>query len=228
MKACRYVILLFVISVIGKGGTVPQIFHRVPEKMYYDQFEWLNCVVDPGDYHLISVSVFIKDKIENFYTEYPMQPDDGIFIFKVIPEMVQADSFIYFISAEFSDFTLVAFPADDPKSNPLVIPVVQEKRSAKVIAIKDVSKLFCDLGRDFENVRKVTIYTRYGQTGRFQPEPMNLSKGRFQYTVRETGKKDDKLFYYIVILFTDQTTLSYPSEEFDRNSDYRILNGRRK
>ncbi len=156
-----------------------------------------------------------------------MPNDNGVYTFQLIPEMVQSDSFIYFITTEFSDFSLLAFPSKNPKINPIMVPVVQEKRSAKVIAVQDVAKLFCDLGRNIENVQNVTIYTRYGQTGRFNPEPMIFNKGRFQYTVRKSSDKNLKLYYYIIILFNDQTTLSYPSDEFDKNLDYRILNGRR-
>jgi len=227
MKYCQYVILVFFSTAFLNAGDMPQIFHQVPDQLYYEQFGWLHCVVDPGSYHLLKVSIFIKDKSENFYTEYSMPNDNGVYTFQLIPEMVQSDSFIYFITTEFSDFSLLAFPSKNPKINPIMVPVVQEKRSAKVIAVQDVAKLFCDLGRNIENVQNVTIYTRYGQTGRFNPEPMIFNKGRFQYTVRKSSDKNLKLYYYIIILFNDQTTLSYPSDEFDKNLDYRILNGRR-
>jgi len=227
MKYFRHFSLFIIYISILHAADTPQIFHQVPDKFYYDQFDWIHCVVDPGSYHLLKVSIFIKDKSENFYTEYSMPNDNGVYTFQLIPEMVQSDSFIYFITTEFSDFSLLAFPSKNPKINPIMVPVVQEKRSAKVIAVQDVAKLFCDLGRNIENVQNVTIYTRYGQTGRFNPEPMIFNKGRFQYTVRKSSDKNLKLYYYIIILFNDQTTLSYPSDEFDKNPDYRILNGRR-
>jgi len=227
MNYFRHFSLLIILASVLHAADTPQIYHQVPEKLYYDQFDWLRCVVDPGNYHLLKVSIFIKDKSKNFFTEYRMPNDNGVYTFQLIPEMVQADSFIYFITAEFSDFSLLAFPMENPKTNPIVVPVIQEKRSAKVITVQDVAKLFCDLGRNIENVQSVTIFTRYGQTGRFNPEPMVFNKERFQYTVHEFSDKNSKLYYYIVILFVDQTTLSYPSDEFDKNPDYRILTGRR-
>ncbi|MBU0710359.1 hypothetical protein KJ762_05430 [bacterium] len=227
MKYFRQFPLLIFLASILHAGDIPQIYHRVPDKFYYDQFDWIHCVVDPGSYQLIDVGIFIKDDIKNLYTEYPMINDNGVYTFQLIPEMVQTDSFIYFITAEFSGFSLLAYPEENPKTNPVIVPIVQEKRSAKVIAVQDVVKLFCDLGRNIDNVQNITIFTRYGQTGRFNPEPMVFNKGRFQYTLRESSDKNSKLFYYIVILFDDQTTLSYPSDEFDKNMDYRILNGRR-
>ena len=227
MKFYRHFILLASISILFAEET-PQIFHQVPDKLYYDQFDWMHCVVDPGNYRLINVNIFIKDNFENLFTEYLMINEDGVYTFQLIPEMVQTDSFIYFITAEFSDFSLLAFPEENPKINPIVVPIVQEKRSAKVIAVQNVAKLFCDLGRNIDNIRNITIYTRYGQSGRFKPEPMIFNKGRFQYTVRESSQKNGRLYYYIIILFNDRTTLSYPSEEFNKNPDYRILNGRRQ
>jgi len=222
----QFLFIILFITVLN--AQAPQIYHQVPEKLYYDQFGWLNCVVDPGEYHLLGVSIFIKGKTENQFTEYPMRSEKGIFVFQIIPEMVSSDSFIYFISAEFSDFALVAFPADNPKENPIVVPVVEETRLAKIVDPNDVAKLFCDLGRNIDNIRTVTIYTRYGRGGRFKANPMTLSKERFRYTVKEPGEKNEKLYYYIVILFSDQTTLFYPSDEFENNPDYRILEGRRK
>ncbi|MDO9547405.1 MAG: hypothetical protein Q7J65_00355, partial [Candidatus Marinimicrobia bacterium] len=227
LKFFRHFPLLIIFISILHAADTPQIFHQTPEKLYYDQFGWIHCVVDPGSYQLIDVSIFIKDDVKNLYTEYPMVNDNGVYTFQLIPEMVLTDSFIYFITAEFSGFSLLAFPEENPKINPVIVPIIQEKRSAKVIAVQDVAKLFCDLGRNIGNIQNVTIYTRYGQSGRFNPEPMIFNKGRFQYTVRETSDKNSKLYYYIVILFDDQTTLSCPSDEFDRNPDYRILNGRR-
>jgi hypothetical protein len=228
MKHSRYFVFLLITIAFLNAGEAPRIFHQIPEKLYYDQFDWINCVVDPGDYQLLNVSIFIKDDVEDFYTEYPMLFDNGVYVFRLIPEMVRTDSLIYFITAEFSDFALVAFPAENPKRNPVVVPIVREKRAAKVIAVRDVAKLFCDLGRDIDNIEDVTIYTRYGQTGRFQPEEMVFSKGRFQYAVRATSQKDTRLYYYIIIRYKDQTTLSYPSAEFEQNPDFRILKGRRK
>lgn len=220
--------LIFTLSAVQNAQNRPQIFHQVPENFYYDQFDWLRCVVEPGDYHLLNVRFFIREPDKTFFTEYQPINDGGVYTLRIIPEMVQGDSFSYFITAEFSDFSLVAFPAENPEEHPIVVPIVQEKRAAKVISTAEISKIFCDLGQTIDHVQSVTIYLRYGQSGRFTPEPMKYQKERFQYAVRKNTGKENKLYFFIIILFRDQTTLAYPSVEFDRHPDYRILMGRRK
>jgi len=56
----QFLFIILFITVLN--AQAPQIYHQVPEKLYYDQFGWLNCVVDPGEYHLLGVSIFIKGK----------------------------------------------------------------------------------------------------------------------------------------------------------------------
>ncbi|MGC9364636.1 MAG: hypothetical protein ACP5FZ_08725 [Fidelibacterota bacterium] len=220
--------LIFALSVVPNAQNRPQIFHQIPKTFSYEQFDWLRCVVESGDYHLLNVRFFVREPDKTFFTEYQPINEDGVYTLRIIPEMVRGDSFSYFITAEFSDFSLIAFPAENPEEHPIVVPIVQEKRAVKVISTAEISKIFCDLGQNIDPVQSVTIYLRYGQSGRFAPEPMKYQKERFQYAVRESTGKDEKLYFFIIILFKDQTTLSYPSEEFDRHPDYRILMGRRK
>lgn len=228
MKPRRFLLFILIVSTLLNGQNKPQIFHQIPEKFYYGQFDWLRCVVDHGDYHLVKVSIFIKDQTRDFFTEYPLSNDNGLYVLQLIPEMLQTEYLIYFITAEFSDFALLAFPPENPKEYPVVVPIFQEKRAAKTISTREVAKIFCDLGQKIDNVQSVTIYIRYGQSGQFIPEPMAYQKGRFQYSVQKSPGKDEKLYFYIAIVFTDQTTLSYPSEEFEKYADYRILMGKRK
>lgn len=228
MKPRRFLLFILIGITLLNGQNRPQIFHQIPEKFYYDQFDWLRCVVDPGDYHLVKVSIFIKDQTSDFFTEYPLSNDNGLYVLRLIPEMLQTEYLTYFITAEFSDFSLLAFPPENPKEHPIVVPILQEKREAKTISTRKVAKIFCDLGQKIDHVQSVTIYTRYGQTGRFMPESMAYQKGRFQYSVRKSPGKDEKLYFYITIVFTDQTSLSYPSQEFEKYADYRILMGKRK
>ncbi len=218
-------ILLF--SFISFASNSPQLYHQQVEELAYNQFDQITCVVEPGSLQINSVKIFIRFEEGELFNEYTMVNDKGVYAFRIIPEMVRSDSFYYFITAEFSDYSIVAYPADNPKENPIIVPVVEPKRVARKIAVKKVEKIYCDLGRNIEKVRSVTIYTRYGKKGRYSLTPMTFSSGRFQYKVLPPSKKNQILLYYIVIKYMDHTLLSYPSNDFDNNPDYRVLQGRR-
>jgi len=218
-------ILLF--SFISFASNSPQLYHQQVEELAYNQFDQITCVVEPGSLQINSVKIFIRFEESELFNEYSMVNDKGVYAFRIIPEMVRSDSFYYFITAEFSDYSIIAYPADNPKENPIIVPVVEPKRVARKIAVKDVEKIYCDLGRNIEKVRSVTIYTRYSDKRRYSSTPMALSGGRFQYKVLPSSKKNQILFYYIVIKNMDHTLLSYPSNDFDNNLDYRVLQGRR-
>ena len=47
-----------------------------------------------------------------------MVNDKGVYAFRIIPEMVQSDSFYYFITAEFSNYSILAYPSNDFNNNP--------------------------------------------------------------------------------------------------------------
>ncbi len=228
MKIIRRIfinILLF--NSISFASNSPQLYHQQVEKLAYNQFDQITCVVEAGSLQINSVKIFIRFEEGDLFNEYSMVNDKGVYAFRIIPEMARSDSFYYFITAEFSDYSIVAYPADNPKENPIVVPVVEPRRVAKKIAVKKVEKIYCDLGRNIEKVRSVTIYTRYEKKGRYSSAPMALSGGRFQYKVLPPSKKNRILFYYIVIKYMDHTLLSYPSNDFDNNPDYRVLQGRR-
>ena len=218
-------ILLF--SFISFASNSPQLYHQQVEELAYNQFDQITCVVEPGSLQINSVKIFIRFEEGELFNEHTMVNDKGVYAFRIIPEMVRSDSFYYFITAEFSDYSIVAYPADNPKENPIIVPVVEPKRVARKIAVKKVEKIYCDLGRNIEKVRSVTIYTRYRNKGRYSSNPMALSGGRFQYKVLPPSKKNQILLYYIVIKYMDHTLLSYPSNDFDNNPDYRVLQGRR-
>lgn len=60
-----------------------------------------------------------------------MQYRDGLWVLPLIPEMVQGDSFHYFITAEFTDFAAVAYPSAQPAENPVRIPIIRPKLKKK-------------------------------------------------------------------------------------------------
>lgn len=228
MKIIRRIfinILLF--NFISFASDSPQLYHQQVNELAYNQFNQITCVVEAGSLQINSVKIFIRFEEGELFNEHTMVNNKGVYAFRIIPEMVRSDSFYYFITAEFSDYSIVAFPADNPEENPIVVPVVEPKRIAKKIAVKKVAKIYCDLGRNIEKVRSVTIYTRYNNKGRYSSIPMALSGGRFQYKVLPLSKKNRVLFYYIVIKYMDHTLLSYPSNDFNNNPDYRVLQGRR-
>ncbi|MBU4445434.1 hypothetical protein KJ656_10180 [bacterium] len=208
-------ILLF--NFISFASNSPQLYHQQVEELAYNQFDRITCFVEPGSLQINSVKIFIRFEEGELFNEYTMVNDKGVYTFRIIPEMVRSDSFYYFITAEFSDYSIFAYPADNPEENLIVVPVVEPKRVAKKIAVKDVEKIYCDLGRNIGKVRSVTIYTHYGKNGRYSLTPMALSGGHFQYNVSPPSEKNQILFYYIVIKYMDHTLLSYPSDDLDNN-----------
>jgi len=228
MKIIRRIfinILLF--NFISFASDSPQLYHQQVEELAYNQFDQITCVVEAGSLQINSVKIFIRFEEGELFNEYSMVNDKGVYAFRIIPEMVRSDSFYYFITAEFSDYSIVAFPADNPEENPIIVPVVEPKRVARKIVVKDVEKIYCDLGRNIEKVSSVTIYTRYSDQERYSLTPMALSGGRFQYKMLPPSNNNQILFYYIMIKYMDHTLLSYPSNDFDNNPDYRVLQGRR-
>ncbi len=206
----------------------PKIFHRPSQKYYYNQFDRVTCIVDPGQLRIKAVNIYIKENPKKkVFTEYAMYNDNGVYTFQIIPEMTEADSFIYFITAEFSNFSLLAFPENEPKVNPLSVPIVQMERAVITVNTNEVEKIFCDLGRNIKNVKSVTIFTKYGAANQFNPVIMKYTKERYQYTVVPPSADISELSYYIIVEYNDFSILMYPSADFENNPDYRILNGRR-
>jgi hypothetical protein len=209
------------------AASAAQIYHQQPELIPYSQYSKLTCLVEPGDLKVNTVKIFVRNTPKELFSEFGMYNDNGVYTFQVIPEMARSDSFYYFITAEFSDFSIVAYPATNPEDNPVVLPVLQPLRTARKISAVEVAKIFCDLGRNLNNIQSVNIYTRHQDKGVYTPTPMTLSKERFQYTVSPPSAKNQNCYYYILIEFSDHSILAYPSDEFDKYGDFRVFQGQR-
>ena len=229
MRIVRLSILcLVLLSVSIVASDRPEVSHRPSQKYYTNQFDRVTCLVDPGSLKIKTVNIYIKeDPRKEVFTEYNMFNDNGVFTFQIIPEMTETDSFIYFITAEFSDFSLLAFPENDPKHHPIAISITQIERSVVMVNANEVEKIFCDLGRNIDDIKSVTIFTKYGDADQFDPSLMKYTKERFQYTVLAPTPEISELSYYIIIEYLDYSILIYPSEDFSSNPDYRVFNGMR-
>ena len=224
----RFLIQIWLLLFISfTTAATPNIHHQQPAAINYNQFSKLTCVVEPDGLQIKTVKIFFRNTNKELFSEFNMYNDDGIYTFQIIPEMARSDSFYYFITAEFSDFAIQAYPANNPAENPIALPIVQPQRAAKKILAAEVSKIFCDLGRNLNNIQSVNIYTRYQDKGAYTKNPMLLSEERFQYSVLPPSGKNQNCYYYILIEFTDHSILSYPSDEFDQHSDYRVFQSRR-
>jgi len=218
--------LLFLISFTTTA--TPNIHHQQPAAINYNQFSKLTCVVEPDGLQIKTVKIFFRNTKKELFSEFNMYNDNGVYTFQIIPEMARTDSFYYFITAEFSDFAIHAYPENNLEVNPIALPIVQPQRTARKISAAEVAKIFCDLGRNLNNVQSVNIYTRYQDKGAYTDNPMKLSEERFQYTVSPPSVKNQSCYYYILIEFTDHSIISYPSDEFDKHGDYRVFQGRRQ
>lgn len=106
------------------------IFHVPVKTLPYNQFSELECVVEPGLKKTTTVKIFIRNSRERTFKEFPMQYHKGKYFFKIIPEMVQARRLYYFIVAEFSDFSIIAYPSDKPHKKPIRVKLY--KKAVKV------------------------------------------------------------------------------------------------
>ena len=227
-RVTRFLIQTWLLLLISfTTAAAPNIHHQQPAAINYNQFSKLTCVVEPDGLQIKTVKIFFRNTNKELFSEFNMYNDDGIYTFQIIPEMARSDSFYYFITAEFSDFAIQAYPANNPAENPIALPIVQPQRAAKKILAAEVSKIFCDLGRNLNNIQSVNIYTRYQDKGAYTKSPMLLSEERFQHTIAPPSGKNQNCYYYILIEFTDHSILSYPSDEFDQHSDYRVFQSRR-
>jgi hypothetical protein len=209
-------------------AATPDIHHQSPAAINYNQFSKLTCIVEePDGLQIKTVKIFIRNTKKELFSEFNMYNDDGVYTFQIIPEMARADSFYYFITAEFSDFSIQACPENNPEDNPIALLVVQPQRTARKISAAEVAKIFCDLGRSLNDIQSVTIYTRYQDKGAYSDSPMKLSEERFQYAVSSPTAKNQSCYYYILIEFTDHSIISYPSSEFDEHGGYRVFQSRR-
>ncbi len=118
-------------SVQIKSAKKPRIYHIPPKKLPYNKFSEIECVVESGSQKINTVKIFIRNSKERIFKEFPMQYKDGRYVFKLIPEMVRAKYLYYFITAEFTDFSIVAFPPDRPQKNPVKVNMVKTKRVQK-------------------------------------------------------------------------------------------------
>jgi hypothetical protein len=229
MRKVRSICLcLILLSALIIAGERPEILHRPSGQYYTNQFDRVTCVVDPGEVQIKAVKIHIKENPKkDLFTEYAMFNDGGVYTFQLIPEMTMADSFVYFITAEFSDFSLLAYPENNPKLHPIAVPITAMERSVETIDIYEVTKIYCDLGRDIEDVKGVTIFTKYDSAQQFDPQPMRYTKERFQYMVKAPSPENSELIYYIIIEYTDRSILMYPSANFDSRPDYRVFYGQR-
>lgn len=109
----------------------PRIYHIPPKKLPYNKFSVIECVVESDSLKLKTIKIFIRNSRERIFKEFPMQYKDGKYIFKLIPEMVRAKYLYYFITAEFTNFSIVAFPPDNPQKNPVKVNMVKTKRVQK-------------------------------------------------------------------------------------------------
>lgn len=106
----------------------PHIYHVPLKKLPYNKFSEIECVVEPGSQKLKTVKIFIRDSRERIFKEFPMKYKNGRYIFKLIPEMVRAKYLYYFITAEFTNFSIVAFPHENPQKNPVKVNIIKTKR----------------------------------------------------------------------------------------------------
>jgi len=227
-RVTRFLIQTWLLLLISfTTAAAPNIHHQQPAAINYNQFSKLTCVVEPDGLQINTIKIFFRNTRKELFSEFSMYNDNGVYTFQIIPEMARSDSFYYFITAEFSDFSIQACPANNPTENPIALPIVQPQRAAKKISATEVAKIFCDLGRNLNNIQSVNIYTRYQDKGAYSKSAMLLSEERFQYTISPPSGKNQNCSYYILIEFTDHSILSYPSDEFDRHGDYRVFQSRR-
>jgi len=227
-RAPRNLIQTWLLLLISfTAAATPNIHHQQPAAINYNQFSKLTCIVEPDGLQIKTVKIFFRNTKKELFSEFNMSNDNGTYTFQIIPEMARSDSFYYFITAEFSDFSIQACPANNPAENPIALPIVQPQRAAKRIAAAEVAKIFCDLGRNLNNIQSVNIYTRYQDKGAYTKNPMLLSEERFQHTISPPSGKNQNCYYYILIEFNDHSILAYPSDEFDQHGDYRVFQSRR-
>lgn len=182
--------------------------------------------MDPGSHELRGVFIALRNSEDRSYSEYPMHSEKGIYTLRIIPEMVRSDTLRYYIRAEFADFAVVAYPEKNPTENPLRVPIEEPRIIAKKIPVERYEKIFCDLGRDIDNIQSVTIYTRWNTSRYYHKSPMTLSAGRFQYSIDPPSRKEKYLYYYIIVTYTDLATIYYPSEQ-EITIPVRVYHGRR-
>ena len=107
----------------------PKIHHILPKYLPYNSFSKIECVVETADKSLNRINIFIHNSRERNFKEFPMYLSEGKYIFDLIPEMVRANYLYYFFVAEFSDYSIVAYPEKNPDKNPIRIRL--KKRAKK-------------------------------------------------------------------------------------------------
>ncbi|MDD5540079.1 MAG: hypothetical protein PHG61_05240 [Candidatus Marinimicrobia bacterium] len=131
MKYFRY--FLSIVSLIGliqlaAARETPKIYHIPSESLNQNNPAEITCVVAPGDCRLKAVKIFVRNDPAALYKEFAMLYRDGIWYLPLIPEMMRGNNLYYFITAEFDDFTGIAFPVDKPAEKPLKVRLIRSQK----------------------------------------------------------------------------------------------------
>jgi|GEM_PF-565179 len=110
------------------ASTIPHLYHNPPASIQQNVITNLTCVIEPGNRQVLAVKVFLRNNTEKNFKELRMQYKNGTFVLPVIPEMLNGRYLYYFLVAEFRDFAALAFPADNPETNPLKVPIIPAKK----------------------------------------------------------------------------------------------------
>jgi len=110
------------------ASTTPHLYHNPPATIQQNVITNLTCVIEPANRQVLAVKVFLRNNTEKNYKELRMQYKNGTFIVPVIPEMLNGRYLYYFLVAEFRDFAALAFPAANPETNPIKVPIIPAKK----------------------------------------------------------------------------------------------------